>query len=88
MSIQKQILKAFRVGDSTWKEPQCIIVFAFKGTDAKVLGSDYIDWPNWLTLRAERAPDHDQYLVADATEAYIDKARSPGITTAPAASDG
>ncbi|ROS05626.1 hypothetical protein EDC56_1172 [Sinobacterium caligoides] len=69
--IHKQPLQAYSVGDSSWPMERCLVVFAFKGVDAKVLGSDHIEWENWLTLRAERRADLDHHLKSDASEAYI-----------------
>ena len=69
--IHQQTLKAFSVGDSSWRQEDCLVVFAFKGVDAKVLGSEHIEWSNWLTLRAERRSDLDHHLKTDAEQAYI-----------------
>lgn len=56
-----------------------ILVFANKGTEAKMLAAPQIrawdvwqqDAAAWVALRAERSPDLDHLADPDATEPYI-----------------
>lgn len=64
-------MKAYRVKD--------LIVFAGRGTEAKVLAAPEIqpmeawqqDVAAWVSLRAERAPEWDAKVDETATEPYI-----------------
>ncbi|WP_430462186.1 hypothetical protein ACQUQU_05175 [Thalassolituus sp. LLYu03] len=61
---------------------QEFLVFASRGTEAKMLAAPRIrseaEWREdvsaWVALRAERAPELDELVNPDATEAYIQEA--------------
>lgn len=56
-----------------------VLVFADKGTEAKMLAAPLIrpweewreDVAGWVALRAERRPDKDELIDPDATSPYI-----------------
>jgi hypothetical protein len=75
MSPSNHPLQAYRVQD--------VLVFAAKGTEAKILAAPRIrpmsEWKEdvaaWVALRAERAPDMDELVEPTAVDPYIHCAR-------------
>ncbi|KZZ47251.1 MAG: hypothetical protein MK185_00390 [Saccharospirillaceae bacterium] len=71
MAQAPEPLKAYKVND--------ILVFASRGSDAKVLAAPQIrpmeEWREdvaaWVALRAERAPELDELKDNSRTDAYI-----------------
>lgn len=63
-------LKAYKVGD--------LLVFAFKGTEAKLLAAPLLrsdeewqkDVSGWVALRAERMPEEDHKIDPSRSEPY------------------
>lgn len=74
MAQAPEPLKAYKVND--------MLVFASRGSDAKVLAAPQIrsmvEWREdvsaWVALRAERTPELDELKDQNQTEAYIHSA--------------